>query len=1437
MRIMPFAHPPLAAILSTALFLSVLPAHAQPADRSRQAAATLPESNEAILLTGRVEDALAAGDFRLALELLDQLRNHSAELIAPAASRTLIPIWRHVFRLQRQLPPGALDMYRRLRDAEAAAKFAAASRNADLAALREIFRAYPLTDCWLAVGRELAARLIDGGAYSEATEVLREMAEAGGDAGPEVLTHLAIALAAGGADAAAEAALQEAGRGLAAAPGRGFGERLVQVREWMARRAAGERDRAPGLRPAIGVGAWTQPLTRGDDPPEFDREIADAIEILRRMPLQEPVVAGDVLYLRGRGVIWALDALTLTVRWHATEQRLEGYLATGARFNPRAAETDPRLSPDAELSLTHHLRHVLSVGPNLLYSIEGLTLFDPAAEPFRQNILGAGAALPRNELVARSPATGRIVWRTGGESGNPLATVSFQDRPLVLGGDLVAPFVRDSELRLAILDPASGALRREVLVVGPPTHFTREGGRVLLTADDATLFVCTGNGVIAALRRADYSWQWATVYPSTLVEHLGQMWWQPQADPVESGVDRPIIADDLLIVAPADSTDIFALDRFDGHERWRFPRRDALAVAGASPHGLVLGGQGLSCVDLHDPVGGPMRWRSVPMELVGRPVVAGDRVFAPTREGIVSLDIETGKVVAAPEFLASSVRPAAASETGSVLGANLVAGAGAVFAVTPSKVIKLPDPGATESLARATGLPDTDARVAIPLAWCDALSGRLDAALRRLEQLSNLDAAYAGARDHVLAHVFLELARTTDSSVGRLDWLKRASALASDREFSARLALVIGRTLEEDGRWNEAAAHYLEMLGSAHAQVVPDPADPYRRAATWILAVGRLRPLAASRPDALAGALAAAVGRCDPVAEALGLLERLRVAVEGTSLESLVRVAMLHGRLPPELALDRQPDGDRADLPAPERRRIALARWEAHVGLEMLDEAARDAAAWKAEFAEASIAPVEAERERETLERIDQETRKISAARADPLVYDPALKNRRWRIAKAELLIDERHPLSAVRDWIPVRNYGAGQIQLIETFRNQFPWRQFEDGVGESGSTAPLVDTEFGVRPGFRVMEEEVRPRAWPVIVYNQLAAVPVRGGLVGTSLAPGRFARKRAWDFPVSDWTQPPQDIAKTSLGTRDGVVFCPRSDRLVLVGWNDGGLRWRRDFPGGIIQRVDLADSRIVVQMQDQQVFTLDAALGDRVQRLEPPRSVARAIEVVGERIIVWTADGARAYDAATLAPVWQSDVKDVARILRVVNSDWIAVRVHGEDRWRLLRSADGTPAIAAWAEGVEGLGDVHMFAVDAGLLLAVRGGDPDLRPTKLQFSAFDAAGGERRWSIDVKTGSLPVMNPSQLCGHPRYVVVLSDAEPAERDPAAQNRRYLSVQLIEKATGAAQEPIDIAGTFDPLTSGTCDPNVLVTPSRIIVQVSGNIVALGNPPGARSEP
>ena len=112
----------------SAIVSIVLPAGAlQAQTRSRvprQAqTAALPESNEAMLLAGQAGEAVKLGDFRLAIELIEQIMDLPDALVANPDHPVYYPVWRQARRLLRALPPDGLTYYRQIVDPEAAVSF------------------------------------------------------------------------------------------------------------------------------------------------------------------------------------------------------------------------------------------------------------------------------------------------------------------------------------------------------------------------------------------------------------------------------------------------------------------------------------------------------------------------------------------------------------------------------------------------------------------------------------------------------------------------------------------------------------------------------------------------------------------------------------------------------------------------------------------------------------------------------------------------------------------------------------------------------------------------------------------------------------------------------------------------------------------------------------------------------------------------------------------------------------------------------------------------------------------------------------------------------------------------------------------------------------------------------------------------------------------
>ena len=1449
---MPAPQTAMAFLAALALAPHLGRAQAPPVDPEpdRRASATLPESNEALLLGNRVEQALDAADYRLAIELLEQMIRLRGGLVAAPASRTFQPPWRQAARLETQFPSEAVQMYRQLYDAEVQARFERAAQAADLETLRTLFRERRLSSTWPTIGIELAARLMDAGVYGEAVEVLQDLARSLPQSDPALTAQRVVALTLAGAWRSADRLLTELESPQRAPPPQ-LAARLADLRDWYTVR------RAAAHRPAEGAGAfhpliapepaWALPLNEaaeshvgyGDDV-----RLADAIDTYRRLPLVEPLVVGDTLLVRQRGVIRAIDALTLTLRWQVDEILPEAVEPSQTWDAPAGAGIPPELSG--------HLRHTMAAAFGKLFTIEGVPAEREGLGRHALEVLDAGAG--RNVLVARELQSGRVVWRSSADPSGPLFDVAFQDRPVIVGEAIAAPIVRGEELHLAVIDPASGGLLREVDVVGPPTDFPQGGGRCLLTVDETTVYVCTGHGVVAALDRRDLSWKWATVYPSTLAERLTRLWWQqPQVPTTEFGSDRPLLAGDLLIVAAADSSDLFALDRFTGRERWRMPRGEFAYLVGATEAGVVAGGAAVCCLDPDDPDGRPLRWRSLPLEISGRPTLREERLYVPTRNGLVVLDGRTGKVLFDQSLAGAANLDAAApadddarrravwdrlsaGRQADSLCHNLVACDWGLFAVSGNAIAKYPDPAATESYCETLRLHEVDQpRAALAMAWVEALEGAYESALSGLEPLTDLPPPLAQSRRRLLTQTYLALARSAAKIKERLGWLNRAAGLADSSDAGARLAMLIGQTLEEAGRWDEALAHYTTLIVNPDGPAGASAVDAVTRAAVWLQAADRLAAVLANQPHRAGGVLARAASAAGDERSAVGL-QRLYVALASLRQREELAPTLLRLKLAPELALQYVPRDLDARWPAPLRRELLLRRWDLHTALGMLDAAAVDREEWRQLWDQLSAGQAAlSEAEKELLKTVERSAAKLEPARGVP--FDESF-TRQWFLPHTELLLDSRRPLDLVRPWILVRSRESNEIALIETFAYQeYAWRKHNYGLsqGAGARAAERVERERTIL-GRRTGVDGARREAWPAVAHDHLAAVPVLGGLVCVGLGPERGAGTRLWEFAVPEWSDVPREIADRAVAGPLGVYFCPRDDRVVLVGWFDGQLWWQRDFAGLRIEQLALAGDRLVVVGEERQVWLLDALRGREVG-VPPIESLTpRDVNVTAGTLLVWGDELAAGFDVGSLERLWLRPLRAARGGVPVHGRPWIAYAERGGERWQMIDVRSGLEVIPG---GIGELGDVTALAESGNALLVAgrvvaqpEGGGPDL----VRLAAFSlpdgahvtAAAGPRglesaaRWRLEVPT-RVPV-NLTQLVGHPQFIPLLLDRP--QGDPA-EAKAYPALQLVRKADGTllARRPI---GEDLRRSEAECDMYLLCTPTRIIVQAYETLLAYG---------
>jgi hypothetical protein len=110
-------------------------------------------------------------------------------------------------------------------------------------------------------------------------------------------------------------------------------------------------------------------------------------------------------------------------------------------------------------------------------------------------------------------------------------------------------------------------------------------------------------------------------------------------------------------------------------------------------------------------------------------------------------------------------------------------------------------------------------------------------------------------------------------------------------------------------------------------------------------------------------------------------------------------------------------------------------------------------------------------------------------------------------------------------------------------------------------------------------------------------------------------------------------------------------------------------------------------------------------------------------------------------------------------------------------------------------------------------------------VRVKALHAATGEQRWSRDFATRA--AVNATQLAAHHEYIPIL--LAPVGDGRAARTDSGLpALQLVGKRDGELGGVFSIKDDYRRVSEATCDMYLLVTPTRMIVQVGGNLIAYG---------
>jgi outer membrane protein assembly factor BamB/tetratricopeptide (TPR) repeat protein len=189
----------------------------------------------------------------------------------------------------------------------------------------------------------------------------------------------------------------------------------------------------------------------------------------------------------------------------------------------------------------------------------------------------------------------------------------------------------------------------------------------LLTLVGDRIYLNTNLGLVAALDADSGEICWLAKYPRL----TGKLFAPANAMPVHFDRDPSpaVYHDGLVIVAPADTPDILALDSDTGKTVWvNNQLADGLQLLGVVSQKLVVSGNRLAVVDVHT---GKTEWiwpesSTAGIRGMGRGVIAGNEIFWPTRTEIYAFDPASGTRTRSP----ISLSPV------SDCGANLAAAAG-----------------------------------------------------------------------------------------------------------------------------------------------------------------------------------------------------------------------------------------------------------------------------------------------------------------------------------------------------------------------------------------------------------------------------------------------------------------------------------------------------------------------------------------------------------------------------------------------------------------------------------------------------------------------------------------------------------------------------------------------------------------------------------------
>lgn len=356
----------------------------------------------------------------------------------------------------------------------------------------------------------------------------------------------------------------------------------------------------------------------------------EASEFFERKPLSTfPVVHEKYVFINDAQRILAFEAATGRPAW-----------SEGENSSPVIYPTVPDPQPPLpEYPLAGSPCYTMSISEGRLYARMGSPVTGKSVREQRPQF---------SQLVCLDidRGEGKLVWRIDSSEAFP-GGLAFEGSPVVDGARLFVALRQgfpETQSNVACIDAESGRPlwnRRIGAAVSDLSESQNLVSHHLLTLGDDAAFYATEMGGIAALEKSDGVIRWVTTYPAAggrLAQYAG--------DPAKPGLTPCLYHQGLVIVAPRDCHEIFAIDASTGARLWeRTLPGGVTQLLGVGSGALVAAGNSLWGLD---PVSGRVRWQvgySDPTAgSYGQGLLAGTNAYWPTHDEIYIVDQSTGEI-------------------------------------------------------------------------------------------------------------------------------------------------------------------------------------------------------------------------------------------------------------------------------------------------------------------------------------------------------------------------------------------------------------------------------------------------------------------------------------------------------------------------------------------------------------------------------------------------------------------------------------------------------------------------------------------------------------------------------------------------------------------------------------------------------------------------